>query len=149
MHSTFNTKSAVLIAPQAVATNATAGTYFDFAGYSEATVDVVLGVAGSTNAPTACKIQHSEDATNYSNITGYVSGTDYTLAAQLTTSTLNTQIAYRFCLRQDGRLARYVRVQFTPQTASQLAACTANLSRASEAPITTTDAQVGVLVMPS
>ena len=155
MHSGFNAKNVQLAAAAAVATNATAGTYMDMAGYGSAVVRVMLGTSSATNAPATLKLQHADDtnATSFADITGYVGGTNsaggFTISANDTSASNNTQIAYQFNLRQDGRLKRYVRIQFTPAGATQIFGAVAEQFRASEAPITATNAAVGVLVNPS
>ncbi len=75
------------------------------------TADVV------SNAPSVLKLQHSAttDATNYSDVSGSVGGTDWTIGNALTTSGLiNTYLMY--VDNPSGRLKRYVKVVVSPRT---------------------------------
>lgn len=100
------------------------------------TADVV------SNKPQTFKLQHSDttDATNFSDITGTVAGTDYTLPNADTT---NPNL-YKFNLNLQGK-KRYIRAQVSPRT-TQTIVGVANLSWLDQSPNTVGKANVLALI---
>lgn len=107
------------------------------------TLDLVLTTADVvSNKPSVLKLQHSDttDATNFSDISGTVGGTDFTIP---NADTSNPNL-YKFNLDLIGR-KRYIRAQVSPRT-TQTVFGVANLYWQSEAPDTASRAGVLALV---
>ena len=95
------------------------------------TLDIVLTTADVvSNKPSVLKLQHSDttDATNYSDISGTVGGTDFTVPNADTTN----PNMYKFNLNLQGK-KRYIKPVVSPRT-TQTVFGVANLHWASEAP---------------
>lgn len=78
------------------------------------TLDIVMTTADVvSNRPSVLKLQHSDttDATNYSDISGTVGGTDFTVPNADTTN----PNMYKFNLNLQGK-KRYIRAQASPRT---------------------------------
>jgi hypothetical protein len=99
------------------------------------TADVV------SNKPSVLKLQHSDttDATNFSDISGAVGGTDFTIP---NADTSNPNL-YKFNLNLQGK-KRYIRAQISPRT-TQTITGVANLSWNDQMP--NTAAEAGVLAL--
>lgn len=106
-------------------------------------IDLVLTTADVvSNKPSVLKLQHSDttDATNYSDISGFVGGTDFTIP---NADTSNPNM-YKLNMNLQGK-KRYVRVQISPRT-TQTVFGVANLSWLDQAPSTAAKANVLALV---
>lgn len=99
------------------------------------TADVV------SNKPSVLKLQHSDttDATNYSDITGFVGGTDFTIP---NADTSNPNL-YKFNVNLQGK-KRYIKVVDSPRT-TQTVFGVANLSWLDQMP--NTPGEAGVLAL--
>ena len=107
------------------------------------TIDIVATTANVvSNKPGTLKLQHSDttDASNYSDITGSVGGTDFTIPNADTT---NPNL-YKFNVNMVGR-KRYIKVAYSPQT-TQTVFAVANLHWNQQAATTATRANVLALV---
>lgn len=105
-------------------------------------LDIVMTTADVvSNKPSVLKLQHSDttDATNYSDISGTVAGTDYTLP---NADTSNPNL-YKINLNLQGK-KRYIRAQVSPRTTQTITAV-ANLSWNDQMP--NTPAEAGVLAL--
>ena len=139
-----------IISPQSVASSATVtSNQFDTVGFDELQI-MITRETHATGVLSALTLQQSDttDATNFANVTGYVAGTDFTLAsiAPGTNTATATPAVFNFDLR--GK-KRYFRINATPSVAAGYMSATAQLSRASVTPITAANAGVTVLVNPS
>lgn len=109
------------------------------------TLDVVMTSADVvSNTPSVLKLQHSDttDATNYSDISGFVGGTDFTIPNALTSAGAHN--VFRFNVDLRGR-RRYIRFLTAPRTTMTIFA-TANLGRLEQAPYNAAKANVLALV---
>ena len=144
-------KSSVLIAPSTFSAAGTAiSNTVDCKGFEELQL-VLTKTTHSNDYITVFNIQQS-DSTNTSDfaaVTGYVAGTDWTLAS-LTggTNAATEKAAGVFNIDLRGK-KRYFRVLVTNGAATGIVGITGTLARGSEAPITATNQNAGVVVNPS
>ena len=144
-------KSSVLIAPSTFSAAGTAiSNTVDCKGFEELQL-VLTKTTHSNDYITVFNIQQS-DSTNTSDfaaVTGYVAGTDWTLAS-LTggTNAATEKAAGVFNIDLRGK-KRYFRVLMTNGAATGIVGITGTLARGSEAPITATNQNAGVVVNPS
>jgi hypothetical protein len=122
----------------------------DCKGYEELQL-VVTKTTHATDYITVFTIQQSDDTvlTNFAAVTGYVAGTDWTLAS-LTggTNAATEKAAGVFNIDLRGK-KRYFRVLVTNGGATGIVGITGTLARAEQAPITATLQNAGVVVNPS
>jgi len=122
----------------------------DAKGYEELQL-VVTKTTHATDYITVFTIQQSDDTvlTNFAAVTGYVAGTDWTLAS-LTggTNAATEKAAGVFNIDLRGK-KRYFRVLVTNGAATGIVGITGTLARAEQAPITATNQNAGVVVNPS
>lgn len=122
----------------------------DCKGYEELQL-VVTKTTHVSDFITVLTIQQSDDTvlTNFATVTGYVVGTDYTLAS-LTggTNAASEKAAGVFNIDLRGK-KRYFRVLVTNGGAVGVVGITGTLARGEQAPITATNQNAGVVVNPS
>ena len=122
----------------------------DCKGYEELQL-VVTKTTHATDYITVLTIQQSDDTvlTNFAAVTGYVAGTDWTLAS-LTggTNAATEKAAGVFNIDLRGK-KRYFRVLVTNGAATGIVGITGTLARGEQAPITATNQNAGVVVNPS
>ena len=122
----------------------------DAKGYEELQL-VVTKTTHATDYITVLTIQQSDDTvlTNFAAVTGYVAGTDWTLAS-LTggTNAATEKAAGVFNIDLRGK-KRYFRVLVTNGAVASGIGLTATLARPEQAPITATGVNAGVVVNPS
>jgi len=119
----------VALVSASTATNATATAAIDTRGYKYLEVLVKCDTAASTTSnPAVLKLSQSDttDATNYSDISGCVGDTDFTIANAETTKTTYHDAVFKVNLK--GK-KRYVKFSCTPAGAAQIVFATAVLSR--------------------
>lgn len=96
-----------------IATSATHSHEIDTLGYKYASIDVCFEkvAAAGTNSAVAlvCKLQHGDTTSSYSDLTGYVGGTSFTIPTPANT-TADTVVRFDVDLR--GR-RRYLKVMAT------------------------------------
>lgn len=145
MNRTEASKSVCAIGTADTATNATHQTSIDTLGFSYASIDVIFEpvvAAGTASAVAiACKLQHGDTTASYSDVTGFVGGTSFTIPTPGNTGDTNV---VRFNVDMRGK-KRYLNVVATPQAASVV--CTnARLSKGVNAPVNASDAGVKAFV---
>ena len=122
----------------------------DCKGYEELQL-VVTKTTHATDYITVFTIQQSDDTvlTNFAAVTGYVAGTDWTLAS-LTggTNAATEKAAGVFNIDLRGK-KRYFRVLVTNGAVTGVIGITGTLARGEQAPITATLQNAGVVVNPS
>jgi hypothetical protein len=122
--------------PAAVGTSAVTLT-IDTLGYDYASVAVLRASNASTAFASVLKVEESDDNVSYSNVSGLVGGTDFTIPA-----VADTAVASIVKLDVDTKAKkRYLKVTATPAV-SVNTVVTARLSRGEEAPVTAADAGV-------
>ncbi len=140
-------KSVSAIGTADTATNATHQTSIDTLGFEYAAIDVIFEpvLAAGTNSAVclACKLQHGDTTSSYTDVSGFVGGTatSSTVAFSFPTpgNTNDTNVV-RFNVDLRGK-RRYLNVFATPQVASVV--CTnARLSKGNVAPQNSTEAGV-------
>lgn len=142
------TKQVVIIAQSSTTNAATAAGNVDTKGYDFASIDVLMATSNdTTNNPTVFKLAESDDTvtTNFSDITVFV-GDDsdgWTIPAAETAAT-NAPNAFKFNVDLSGR-KRYLRLSISPLT-TQVITAIANLSKAEQSPVSSTDANVKALI---
>ena len=122
----------------------------DAKGYEELQL-VVTKTTHASDYITVFNIQQSDDTvlTNFAAVTGYVAGTDWTLAS-LTggTNAASEKAAGVFNIDVRGK-KRYFRVLVTNGAATGIVGITGTLARGEQAPITATNQNAGVVVNPT
>jgi len=144
-------KSVVALGPISFTAAGTAiSASVDAKGYEELQL-VVTKTTHASDYITVFNIQQSDDTvlTNFAAVTGYVAGTDWTLAS-LTggTNAATEKAAGVFNIDLRGK-KRYFRVLVTNGAATGIVGITGTLARAEQAPITATLQNAGVVVNPS
>jgi hypothetical protein len=144
-------KSVVALGPISFSAAGTAiSASVDAKGYEELQL-VVTKTTHATDYITVLTIQQSDDTvlTNFAAVTGYVAGTDWTLAS-LTggTNAATEKAAGVFNIDLRGK-KRYFRVLVTNGGATGIVGITGTLARGEQAPITATNQNAGVVVNPS
>ncbi len=144
-------KSVVALGPISFSAAGTAiSASIDAKGYEELQL-VVTKTTHSNDYITVLNIQQSDDTvlTNFAAVTGYVAGTDWTLAS-LTggTNAATEKAAGVFNIDLRGK-KRYFRVVVTNGGATGVVGLTGTLARGEQAPITVTLQNAGVVVNPS
>lgn len=122
-----------------VALNATHSVEIDTLGFNHASIDVLFSpftsAAGPTTAATVLRVAHSDVAgSGQTNISGFVAGTDFTVAAGSTAG--NVGYAHRFDIDLKGK-RRYLTVYATPASTCGVVT-TCRLSQGEEGPTTAT-----------
>jgi len=150
MNSLQNLKHFNIIPAQNVTTSATiASNTVDTKGYDDLQIVFTRVTSAAADAMTSFAIQSADEdaASAFAAVTGYVSGTDYTLASIV--GGANTAAAKPSVFNIDLRgKKRYFRIQLQTATAGYIAA-TASLGRAEQSPITASTQGCAVVVNPS
>ena len=137
-------KTVCAITPVSKTNGATAtGNLIDTMGYDFCSIDIVATTSdAASNKPSVLKMQEADDtnASNLADVSGFMGGTDFTIANAATTGETN----YKFNVDCRKR-KRYLCVLVSPRT-TQIIAGVANLFRGEQAPITATKANVLNLV---
>lgn len=122
--------------PTAVGTSAVALT-IDTLGFDHASVAVLRASNASTVFASVLKVEHSDDNSSYSDVSGFVGGTDFAIPA-----VSDTASAAIVKLDVDTKARkRYLKVTATPAV-SVNTIVTARLSRGENAPSTASEAGV-------
>ena len=144
-------KSVVALGPISFTAAGTAiSASVDAKGYEELQL-VVTKTTHASDYITVFNIQQSDDTvlTNFAAVTGYVAGTDWTLASLTSgTNAATEKAAGVFNIDLRGK-KRYFRVLVTNGAATGIVGITGTLARAEQAPITATNQNAGVVVNPS
>jgi hypothetical protein len=131
MHESLYKKVAV---PGSSLTTGASGTLVvDRLGYDFCVIDVVLGTASATTAPTVLKVEESTDLTTYTAITALTGGTGFTIPATEGTTVPDGPYA-TFNIDCRAR-KRYLRLTCTVGAAATFAAA-AQLDRPKDVPTT-------------
>jgi len=142
-------KRVVLAAPASYTNGATAAGYIDTLGHDYAVISVQMSAADVvSNKPSVLRILETDAtqptaSTNYATITGFVSGTDYTIPSAITAATSISQPFAVFNIDCRNR-KRYIRCEVSPQT-TQVVALSAELGRSETLPAATSQGTVVVI----
>lgn len=128
-------------AETSVALSATHSIEIDTLGFNHASIDVLFSpftsAAGPTTAATVLRVAQSDvSGSGQVNVTGFVAGTDFTVAAG-STATAGVGYAHRFDMDLRGK-RRYLTVYATPASTCGVIT-TARLSKGEAGPISATD----------
>jgi hypothetical protein len=145
MNALEGSKTAAKVSNGDIATNATHQHSIDTIGFNYASIDVCFEpvVAAGTNSAVAValKLQEGDTTASYSDVTGYVGGTSFTIPTPSATS--DTSVV-RFNVDMRGR-KRYLNVYATPNAASPVVSV-ARLGKPEESPVAASAAGVDVFV---
>ena len=139
----------LMVYTTSVTNGATAAGFVDTSGYDYAVISVYMTTADAvSNKPATLRILemdntlagNSTQATFYATISGFVSGTDYTIPNAITAATSITQPFATFAVDCKNR-KRYIRVEVSPVT-TQIISAVADLGRAEQSPAFTSLATV-------
>lgn len=135
-----NQKSTLLINGASAATNATATANVDTRGFDSCRIAVWQS---TTNAPSALKVEHADttDATAFVTINA-TGGTDFTLPTSTATTT-NPLAVFDI---NTGGLKRYLRLSYTPATATANVVAIVELGRPLTGIDSATDLSAGAWV---
>lgn len=117
----------------------------DCAGFDTVYIDVVQTTAdNTTNKPSVLKLQHSDttDATNFSDLSGFVGGTDFTVPTVGTNTSTISSYKFKVDMRHKKR---YLRLLASPLTTQSFTAV-ANLFNGEISPVNAATANVSLLV---
>jgi hypothetical protein len=134
MHYNQNTKT-ISLAPASVNQSQTATLIVDTKGFANAQFVVLPQTASATTRVVALSIAEGDTTAAFTNVTGYVGGTNsadgFTLPAEMATSATAVQplVLNVDCLGKK----RYLRLSYTPGT-TQVVGAICNLSRPATAP---------------
>jgi hypothetical protein len=126
---------------------ATASGNVDTLGADFLVLDVYATTSNAaTNNMSVLKLAESDDTvvTNFSDISGFVGDTDFTIPTAVTAATSNTLPVAKFNVDLKG-VKRYVKISASPVTTQTIHA-SGNLYRNEESPRTASKANAGVLV---
>lgn len=137
-------RKCVLAINQLSTTNgATTTGVIDTLGYDFAEIDVIATSSNNvTNNPSVLKLSESDDATTYTDVSGAVGDTDFTIPAVYTNTASDWKVKFSVDCRPRKR---YLKVSVTPIT-TQILTAIANLHKGDEGPNSATDASVDALV---
>ena len=129
--------SKVVSAVPAAATTNTTTLVIDTLGFDAASVTVSRASNAATAFATTLKVEESDNNSDYTNVTGLVGGTDFTIPTVTDTASVSV---VKFDI--DTRVKkRYLKVSACPSTSSAIAvAINARLVRADVAPTTAAEA---------
>jgi hypothetical protein len=128
-------------AETSVALTATHSVEIDTLGYYHASIDVLFSpftsAAGPSTAATVLRVAQSDvSGSGQTNISGFVAGTDFTVAAGVT-ATAGVGYAHRFDVDLKGK-RRYLTVYATPASTCGVIT-TARLSKGEAGPVSASD----------
>ena len=128
-------------AETSVALNATHSVEIDTLGFNHASIDVLFSpftsAAGPTTAANVLRVAQSDTSgSGQTNISGFVAGTDFTVAAG-STATGGVGYAHRFDIDLKGK-KRYLTVYATPASTCGVIT-TARLSKGEAGPVSASD----------
>jgi len=137
-------RKCVLAINQLSTTNgATTSGVIDTLGYDFAEIDVIATSSNNvTNNPSVLKLSESDDATTYTDVSGAVGDTDFTIPAVYTSTASDYKVKFSVDCRPRKR---YLKVSVSPVT-TQIITAIANLHKGDEGPNSATDASVDALV---
>jgi len=132
-----NIKSAMMIAPQSVGTSAVTG-YVDIGDAQEINIDVYAVSDAAADLFTSLKLQDGPTTSAFTDLTGFVGGTSFTIPAPNT----NTPDIIRFQLNRTKNpgIRRYINCSLALTTA-RIVAVVAHMSGLGQTP--DTDAEAG------
>jgi hypothetical protein len=143
-----NAKRVIMINNTSKTNGATATGYVDTAGYDYCSISVILPTSDAvTDKPGTLRITEYDGTqptspTNYATVSGFVSGTDYTIPNAISAATSITQPFAVFNVDCRAR-KRYIGIEVSPTT-TQIITAEAILTRAEQTPATTS---MGTLVV--
>jgi len=131
-----NTKTVVMVAPQTIGTSAVEG-YADTLGYDRLSVYYIGATAASGDAITTLKLQEGDTTSAFTDISGAVGGTSFTIPAPNT----STPDAVVFHVDLNKPRDRYVNINIVGDATARSTSVIGILSRGAKSP--TTDALAG------
>lgn len=140
-----NVKIDRVIKPASHASNATASGSIDTKGYSYLTLHWVMDSATATTKPTKMAVSEGDMTSSFASVAAFTGTTNtvtstsagWLIPAASTSATQSVKMDIDLRKRK-----RYLKVEWTPGTPTRPSAVIGYLSRASDAPDTTTDAGI-------
>ena len=129
-------KVAIMVAPQTIGTTAVSG-YVDTLGWDHLTVYYVGATAASGDVITALKLQDGSTTSAFTDMSGAVGGTDFTIPVPNT----STGDICKFEVPLKGNWERYINISITGDATTRTTTVMGRLSRGRVAP--DTDAEAG------
>lgn len=133
-----NTKVAVMVNPQTIGTSAVSG-YIDTLGYNRLSVYYIGATAVSTDTITGLKLQEGDTTSAFTDISGAIGGTDFTIPAPNTSA--GDEVVFHVDLHGSKNRKRYVNIDIVGDATTRTTGVVGVLSRAKVSP--TTDALAG------
>lgn len=139
---TRENKSVLVVTPASFTNGATASGVINVQGFDFASIDIAMSASNDvTNNPSVLTLGEGDTSTSFTNISGFVGDTDFTIPNAQTTV---DKVFARLNLNTRAR-KKWLKVAVSPVT-TQIISITANLSRAEKVPANTTEANVAVVV---
>lgn len=136
-------KQVIMVTPASFTNGATATGTVDVSGYKFAMIDVIAATSDTpSDKPSVLKLQHGDttDATNLSDLSGFVGGTDFTIA----NADSSVPNGHKLMVDLRGK-KKILKILISPRT-TQIMGVVANLFRGDVAPNTASRANVLNLV---
>lgn len=128
------TKSAIMVAPQTIGTTSVTG-YVDTLGYDHCRIYYQGATAAAADVITALKLQDGDTTSAFTDISGAVGGTDFTIPVP------NTSTPDIMIFDVDTRnKKRYLNISITGDATTRTTSVMAVLDRAAQMPDTDTEA---------
>lgn len=123
MNEAQNTKKVIMVLPQAIGTDSVTG-QVDCKGWDYCTIDVIGQTAAAGDVMTTLKIGQGDTTSAFTDISGAVGGTDFTIPAP------NTSTGDIISFEVDTKTKkRYLQLTMVGDATTRLTAVTATLSR--------------------
>ena len=140
MNEAQNTKKSIMVLPQAIGTDSVTGRV-DCKGWDYCSIDVIADTAAAGDVMTTLKIGQGDTTSAFTDISGAIGGTDFTIPAP------NTSTGDIMSFEVDTRVKqRYLQLTMVGDATTRLTTVVATLSRGEQPPTSATNRGVTTLV---